>query len=382
MKVLFISAWYPNRYDAMAGLFVRKHAEAVSLYCDVRVLYVHADETIEKTEIVDNTFPGFTETCVYYPANSNQFLKLFRLLRAYQSGFSHISGQGFKPDLIHANILTRTGFVAYLAKKTKGIPFVINEHWSRFLPGNKAFNNIFHKYLTQRIVKNASSVLVVSEILKKGMIANGLQHPNIQIVNNVVDDFFFNEVPGEIRTMKRLLHISCFEEKSKNICGILRATAELSKMRNDFELVLIGIGKDFEMAREFEKTLNLEKGLVQFTGEKTPEEVAEWYRNCDGVVQFSNYETAGVVVAESLVSGKPVISSNTGIAPDFINESNGILVEPRDEKALLAAMNYLLNNLDKYDSAKIKENAREYFSYKNVGEKIIEVYRKTLEKTV
>jgi len=29
-KVLFLSAWYPNRYDAMAGLFVRKHAEAVS----------------------------------------------------------------------------------------------------------------------------------------------------------------------------------------------------------------------------------------------------------------------------------------------------------------------------------------------------------------
>lgn len=29
MKVLFLTAWYPHRYDAMAGLFVRKHAEAV-----------------------------------------------------------------------------------------------------------------------------------------------------------------------------------------------------------------------------------------------------------------------------------------------------------------------------------------------------------------
>ena len=39
MKVLFISAWYPNRYDEMAGLFVRKHAQAVSQFCEVEVLY-------------------------------------------------------------------------------------------------------------------------------------------------------------------------------------------------------------------------------------------------------------------------------------------------------------------------------------------------------
>ena len=374
MKVLFLSAWYPNRYDAMAGLFVRKHAEAVGLFSEVRVLYVHADEDIDKTEIVDNTHAGIHETFVYYPAKSNQLSKLFKLLSAYHKGFMHISERGFKPDLIHANVLTRTGFIAYIANKWKGIPFVITEHWSRFLPDNKAFNNIFHKFLTQTIVRNASSVLVVSELLKKGMLKNGLKHHDYRIVNNVVDDFFFNEAHAELRKVKRLLHISCFEEKSKNICGILRAIAELSKLRNDFELVIIGTGKDFEMVCEYEKSLNLRKGLIKFIGEKTPQEVAEWYRNSDGVVQFSNYETAGVVIAESLASGIPVISSNTGIAPDFINKSNGILIEPRDEKALLRAMNYLLDNLDQYDSAKIKVSAYEYFSYKNVGEKIAAVY--------
>ena len=28
MKVLYLTQWYPHRYDAMAGLFVRNHAEA------------------------------------------------------------------------------------------------------------------------------------------------------------------------------------------------------------------------------------------------------------------------------------------------------------------------------------------------------------------
>lgn len=380
MKVLFISAWYPNRYDAMAGLFVRKHAQAVSLYCDVMVLYVHADNKISKTEIIENSALGISETIIYYPSKSNPLLKFISLYNAYKKGFRYIFEKGFHPDLIHANILTRTGFIAYLTKITKGIPYVISEHWSRFLVGNKAFNNVFHKYLTQIIVKNASTVLVVSEILKKGMLSNGLFHPDYRIVNNVVDNFFFNDVKVAPRKVKRLLHISCFEEKSKNICGILRVTAELLKTRNDFELVLIGTGVDFEMINDYLKTLNIKDGSVQLIGEKTPEEVADWYRNADGVVQFSNYETAGIVVAESLACGIPIISSKVGIAPEFINENNGILVEPANENELFDAMNYLLDNINKYDHQKISETANGFFSYKNIGLTISNIYQKVLLK--
>ncbi len=380
MKVLFISAWYPNRYDAMAGLFVRKHALAVSLYCDVRVLYVHADNKISKTEIIENSASGISETIIYYPSKSNPLLKFISLYNAYTKGFRYIFEKGFHPDLIHANILTRTGFIAFLTKITKGIPYVISEHWSRFLVGNNAFNNVFHKYLTQIIVENASSVIVVSEILKKGMIANGLFHPNYRVINNVVDDFFFNDITVAPRKVKRLLHISCFEEKSKNICGILRVTAELLKTRNDFELVLIGIGVDFEMVQEYLKTLNIKDGSVQLIGEKTPREVADWYRNADGVVQFSNYETAGIVVAESLACGIPIISSKVGIAPEFINENNGILVEPANESELYQAMNYLLDNINKYDHQKISETASGFFSYKNIGLTISNIYQKVLLK--
>jgi len=374
MKVLFISAWYPNRYDAMAGLFVRKHAESVGMFNEVKVLYIHADKNINVTEIVDNTGFGITETIIYYPAGSNSFSKLIHFFNAYKKGFRHISELGFKPDIIHANILTRTGFIAYIEKKRKGIPYIISEHWSRFLSGKKAFNNILHKYLTQIIVKNASTVLVVSGILKKGMISNGLIHNDYRLINNVVDDFFFNNTASENHVGKLLLHISCFDEKSKNICGIIRAVSALSKVRDDFSLVIIGTGLDFDKVFSFAQSLNLKKGIIRFEGEKTPEEVAEWYRKCDGVVQFSNYETAGIVIAESLVCGKPVISTKVGIAPDFINESNGILVNVGDEKALQEAMKFLLENTNKYNKQQIKNTAAENFSYKNVGAKITEVY--------
>jgi hypothetical protein len=41
IKVLFLASWYPNREHPVSGIFVKRHALAVSNYCDVAVLYVH-----------------------------------------------------------------------------------------------------------------------------------------------------------------------------------------------------------------------------------------------------------------------------------------------------------------------------------------------------
>ena len=59
IKVLFFSEWYPNRNDEMLGLFVRKHVEAISLFNDVQVLYIQADENRNELEIVENQFDKY-----------------------------------------------------------------------------------------------------------------------------------------------------------------------------------------------------------------------------------------------------------------------------------------------------------------------------------
>ena len=43
IRILFLSAWYPTQRDAMAGLLVQKHAEALMRQgADVRVLFSEA----------------------------------------------------------------------------------------------------------------------------------------------------------------------------------------------------------------------------------------------------------------------------------------------------------------------------------------------------
>ena len=376
IKVLFLSAWYPNRYDAMAGLFVRKHAEAVSRFCEVNVLYVHADKNIKHFDIINNSVHKITETIIYYPSG-NFFFKHMNYLIAYYKGFKWLRKNEFYPDILHANVLTRTVFMALCYKILTRTPYVISEHWSRYLPARNGYRGLVRKLITRLVVKKSSAVLPVSISLKNAMIQNKLQHSNYHIIHNVVDDFFYTKYEKKSGSKKRFLHISCFDERAKNIKGILRATKYLSDLRGDFELIMIGTGIDYNEIYQYYTTLQFPLNRVQFLGEKTPAEVAQWLAQSDCFVLFSNYETAGVVIAESLACGRPVISTKVGIAEEFINNASGIIVENGNEKALTEAMNRVLDQLDSYDENIIKRNASS-FTYQDVGEKILNIYQKIL----
>ena len=380
MKVLFISAWYPNRYDAMAGLFVRKHAEAVQLYDDVQVLYVHPNTDSKTFELVEQKSGDLQELIVYYPVRPQsflyKFLKVVNYLRAYWKGYNVLKNNNFTPDIVHVNILTRTGFMAYLYKKWKGTPYVVTEHWTRYLPQNFAYTGYFRKKLSEEVIRNASAVFPVSIDLMKAMKKQGLNHSCYEIINNVVEEVFFQTTGASARHKKRLLHISCFSEPAKNIKGLLRATWELSKQRADFELVLVGTGADFAAIYDYAQSLHFPANLITFTGEQTPVEVAEWFRQSDVFVLFSNYENAPVVISESLVSGKPVISTNVGGISEQINATNGLLIDARNEQQLTEKMNYMLDHFQEYDTEHIRNEAYAKFCYAQVGKHIHSIYRK------
>ncbi|MDO9633541.1 MAG: glycosyltransferase [Paludibacter sp.] len=386
IKVLFLSAWYPNRYDAMAGLFVRKHAEAVSLYCDVKVLYVHGDKHITEIEIIKQNFNKVEEYIIYFPENNKGVLrrihKMFSYIKAIRIGIQTIKKTSGLPDIVHVNILTRSGILAYWLKKSKNIPYIITEHWTRYLPSRRSYSGILRKFITKLIVKNASAVLPVSEDLKNAMISHHLINNNYQVVNNVVEDIFFENHRNSVKHIKNILHVSCFDDNQKNITGILRVIAKLTTLRDDFRIVIVGTGIDFNSIIQYSETLNIPSEFILFTGELSPSEVADEFFHCDFFLMFSNHENSPVVISESLSCGKPVLSSDVGGISEHVNESNGILIKAKDENALLEEMIYMLDHFQEYDAMKIKEQAKEKFSYKLVGSEIFNSYKKALTKKI
>lgn len=377
LNILFLSRWYPNRIDAMEGLFVQKHAQAVAMYERVHVLFAREDESVMHTEVFTSCDGFCAETIVYYPRSRNRIVRAVRYYAAMLKGYRHIRCSGFTPDVVHANVLARVVAVAYLLRLLKGTPYVVSEHWSRYMTGDFKAVNTLRRWATRILARRAACVMPVSECLQKAMTACGVRNSCMQVVHNTVDAAFALPHSYQAHEKVRLLHISCFDERSKNIKAILRAVAQLSCRRSDFEMVLVGSGVDFEEVRTYADGLTEWRMPVVFVGEQTPNEVVEWFYASDVFVLFSNYETSGVVLMESLSCGIPIVSTPCGIAPEVINESNGILVPVADEVALCDALDRMITQCKGYDKELIRSASQQFFPH-IIGKQLSNVYRSVL----
>lgn len=79
-------------------------------------------------------------------------------------------------------------------------------------------------------------------------------------------------------------------------------------------------------------------GRVEFAGEMDGEALARCYDAADVFVLPTLFEGYGMVVAEALARGLPVVATRTGAIGELVSEASGILVPPGDVGALRQAL--------------------------------------------
>ena len=386
LKVLFIPKWYPHRNDSMLGLFVQRHAVAVSEYADVSVLFVVSDERNKQVfEIETHVQDGITEILIYTKkynskiAILNSIVNGYRYLTAHIAGWKIIEQTDNKPDINHVHILTRAGIMALFFKIRYKIPFVITEHWSRYLPHHQGgYSGAIRKNMTGKVLKASAGISTVSKALQSGMNAIGLNHPNWKIIPNVVDTKLFQSNDSNNNSdLIRISHISCFEEKSKNTSGILRAAKSLKDLGREFELVMIGNGPDWEKTKKHATELNLEDS-IRFTDVLEGNDLVDEMSRCHFSVLFSNYETFAIVIPENLSLGIPVIATDVGGIPEVLPLEYGKLITPKDEAALSEAMAFMMDHYTEYDADAMRNYVEESYSYDEVGKLFYKMYEEAV----
>ena len=379
--IIFLARWYPHRYDPMFGLFVQRHAEAAALFNDITVIYCHACERqqdnkttrqqAKKFEIVRTNENNVDTIRVYYKKPKNKIQSLLRIYRANMMALKLCK----KPDLIHVHVLTRLGVIAWIQKILHKTPYIITEHWSRYLPGND-FSGFLRKTACKLVVRNAKTVTTVTENLATAMKNHGLKNDNYVVLPNVVnlDMFHINQkCTDAINHVPTIIHISCFEDKSKNISGLLESLKIIDDKGIDFQCKLIGEGMDLDLMKEKAKELLL-INKVSFTGLLQGQALANELSSGDFLVLSSNYENMPVVILEALASGLPVVSTNVGGIKEMIDDTKGILVEPRNKEALAEAMIKMIETHKNYDANYLRNSVIEKYGYESVGRFLDSIY--------
>lgn len=386
LKVLFLASWYPSRVHPVSGIFIKRHIETIARFCDAAALYVVADPNLnDKTYEVEYAEENTIRTIrVYYRLKDfkisaiTQLIWVVRYIIGGCIGLRMIKSKFGWPGIVHLNVVEPAGVFALLLKRLKGIPYIVTEHWSGYLPADGSYDKKgllrkLRRFITRLTIKQAEAVTTVSSSLKDAMLKHGLKN-NYFVVPNIVDtDLFHPSGSTGTNSTKTILHVSLLSQE-KNIPGILRAIKKLSLIRRDFELHIIG--NDLEKRLEYlAGELELE-GLVFFHGLMPSDKVADHMRRADFFLMFSNYENSPCVILEAMASGLPVIATNIGGIPEHITSENGILVQPADESGLVSAIMNMLDNLHVYDGKRIRQYALSHFSSQVVAKQFKEIYDK------
>jgi L-malate glycosyltransferase len=385
LNVLVLSSWYPNRINRTEGNFNEKFSEAAALFNRVDSIHICSDDSMDKKmEIIEFEKDGVYNHYLYFRKKKNEnfinrLAKSYKFLHYYFYMFRKYKKVYGLPDIIHLNIVYPVGIIVYLISKLYGIPYVISENWTGYLPANYIKKGLVQSFIRRLIANNASVLMPVTQDLKRAMIDHGYQN-HYEIVPNVTNPLLFYPVLNKTSSeIKQILHVSTLKDEHKNIRGILRVMKRLKDIRNDFDLHIVGDG-DAKPHMQYAEELGLLNSHVKFFSEMLPNEIADKMRESDFFLLFSNHENLPCVLVESLACGLPVLSTRVGGVAEHLNEEMGIIIEPGDEEALLISCVYMLDNCHKYNKMKLVNYAVENFSYESVGKKLSKIYNTVLSK--
>ena len=166
-------------------------------------------------------------------------------------------------------------------------------------------------------------------------------------------------------------------EARKGIMEVLAAFSAVRRQIPDVALLFIGFGPEQFRAQVYVSEHGL-KDAVIFIDFVSNEELSELFSAIDVFVCYSLpfqgwEEQLGYSMRESLAAGIPVISTRTGSIEEIVVDGkNGILVEPFDHQALVAAMVRLAGDgqMRSEMSRAAREYAMEFFSYEVIASRL------------
>ncbi|MHC1774541.1 MAG: glycosyltransferase [Lentimicrobium sp.] len=380
-QILYLARWYPSGKDPMPGLFVKKHAmAAVEAGFRVTVIFVVPDLTVKSHELFSTEVKsedGLTEIIVSY-RKSDGMSGLARQLIAWNLGVKTAVNLNGKPVLIHAHVLTRTALLAWYYGRKWHVPYLITEHWSRYYPENFQYKGRLRKMLTRFAVRNSVKTTVVSDRLAKAMQQAGVGD-NFNRLPNVVDTRLFKlpEIPFR---KTRIISITCFEEKSKNLRLLIDAFAMLAPERKELELLLVGEGADLEATKQYVAQKKLPYGAIRFTGLLEGEELVHELQQSACLTLTSNYETFGIVAYEAMACGVPVVTTDVADLKSFVKHNSGRVVPVQDVNALVTALSEVLDHPKGFDGAEMRKMVEQDFGFEAVTKYLKSLYNEILQK--
>jgi glycosyltransferase involved in cell wall biosynthesis len=267
------------------------------------------------------------------------------------------------PDIIHSHFLRQS----YTVSKT------FNGHRPRL------FSTIHDGHLMNGInkserskldkIKSNSTIITVSPKLSEVLASNSISSV---ILNNMIDESIFRHSFNSINVPKANVVSAGALDDNKGMKDLIFAWKELPSWILT-KLIILGDGPKRKEIEELIISFNL-NDRVKIVGAYDRHQFAEYLNTSKFFILVSKKESFGVVYAEALMHGVPVIATKCGGPESLVNETNGLLIDVGNHSQLVDAIITMEKKYNEFDSATISRDIMSAYGTRVVTQKLIEIY--------
>jgi len=401
MKVLIVATGYPRWKGDFANVYLHRLAKSlVNKGVEVHVVAPHANG-LKKNEIMDEVYihrfqylyPEKIQSLAYFPGMPEKVKTIrgkmqlpFFMLSMIKKMISVV--KKYDIDVINAHWAIPPGFVATVTKKIHKKPVLIRVYGAELFPVLKGSSMFFKiaKLMIKNALNSAEKVVGNSDAsCNAGKEISGRE--DIEILPDGVDTETFNpNVNGnEIkRKYGRFIFSSGRMVERKGFVYLVRAMPYILEKFPKIKLIIGGDGPEREKLENKVNKLKIENNVI-FPGFISDEDFPKYMKACDVFVLPSivdrrgDTEGLGLVLAEAMACGVPVIGTKVGGIPYIIkNSGGGFLVEQKNPKELAEKIIMLLKDEKlRKEMGKIgRKYAKEKFGWGEIAERYYDIFEK------
>lgn len=270
----------------------------------------------------------------------------------------------------HTHFIFPDGVLAYLARRFKGIPYVITAHGSDVPGYNPDRFQFLHKVLAPLwavVARNAETIICPSAHLQE-LIHSVDPRVKTTVIPNGIDLDRFD--PSRPRKRQALVVTRMVERK-----GVQFLIEALAGWDHDFDVKIVGDGPYLPELRRKAKDLQVNVEFLGYVDNKS-QEFRDLFETSEVYVFTSSSENFPIVLLEAMTAGTAIITSNDTGCAEAVGDC-AMLVPPKNPGAIKKALQDLFSDPELCASlrAKGRQRVETMFSNDSVTERHLELYR-------
>lgn len=295
--------------------------------------------------------------------------------------------QTLRPEIVHAHWAYEYAAAAIASR----LPHLVTCHdWPREIVADRStLRHLLYRWLRARlaawVMRRAGALTAPSPWLAE-VLAPQAGVP-IAVVPNPLPPALCEANAASMRERapeqrRRVLIVSHGFVRRKNVATGLRAFARLAATMPAAELVLLGEDMGAGQAAESWWRDQGLAGRVTFAGSVSPKLVRHWMGQSDVLLHPAASESFGMVLAEAMALGLPVVAGAASGAVPWVVGDGGWLVDVQSEEPLAAALAEVLGDRAAASrrAARARATACQRFAAPIVGDLYEDQYRVVLER--